>query len=58
MLHGPDAASSRATSEQFIDDVEMALYACKIISYAQGFVLMRGAAKEYELGRSTTAASP
>lgn len=33
--------------KQLIDDLEQALYASKIISYAQGFMLMRGAAKEY-----------
>lgn len=33
--------------QQLIDDLEQALYASKIISYAQGFMLMRGAAKEY-----------
>lgn len=31
----------------FIHSVELALYASKIISYAQGFMLMREAAKEY-----------
>ncbi|CAG8983886.1 hypothetical protein HYALB_00005525 [Hymenoscyphus albidus] len=33
--------------EQFLDDLEQALYASKIISYAQGFMLMQSAAKEY-----------
>ncbi|CAM1507082.1 Fc.00g067230.m01.CDS01 [Cosmosporella sp. VM-42] len=32
---------------QFLDDLEQALYASKIISYAQGFMLMQEAAKEY-----------
>lgn len=32
---------------QFIEDLRKALYASKIISYAQGYVLMRDAAKEY-----------
>ena len=32
--------------EQLIADVEMALYASKIMSYAQGFALMRAMAKE------------
>ncbi|MDI9605797.1 MAG: decarboxylating NADP(+)-dependent phosphogluconate dehydrogenase [Bacteroidota bacterium] len=32
---------------QFIDDLEKALYAAKIISYAQGYDLMMEAAKEY-----------
>ncbi|KAE8150959.1 6-phosphogluconate dehydrogenase [Aspergillus avenaceus] len=33
--------------QAFIDDLEQALYASKIISYAQGFMLMQEAAKEY-----------
>jgi 6-phosphogluconate dehydrogenase len=32
---------------QFLEDLEQALYASKIISYAQGFMLMQEAAKEY-----------
>jgi len=44
---------SRATEfsgnkEQFLADLEQALYASKIISYAQGFMLMQEAAKEYK----------
>ena len=31
----------------FIEDLRQALYASKIVSYAQGYVLMREAAKEY-----------
>lgn len=31
----------------FVDDIRSALYASKIVSYAQGFQLMRSAAKEY-----------
>ena len=31
----------------FIEDIRKALYASKIISYAQGYTLMRAAAKEY-----------
>ena len=37
---------SPATGQQFIDDVEQALYASKIVSYAQGFALMNAMAKE------------
>ena len=33
--------------EQFIDDLEQALYASKIMSYTQGFMLMREAATEF-----------
>jgi 6-phosphogluconate dehydrogenase len=31
----------------FLEDLEMALYASKIVSYAQGFTLMRAAAEEF-----------
>ncbi len=31
----------------FLDDIRQALYASKIVSYAQGYLLMREAAKEY-----------
>jgi 6-phosphogluconate dehydrogenase len=31
----------------FVEDIRKALYASKIVSYAQGYVLMRTAAKEY-----------
>ncbi|KAK8055270.1 hypothetical protein PG993_000497 [Apiospora rasikravindrae] len=34
--------------EQFLEDLEQALYASKIISYAQGFMLMQEAAREYK----------
>lgn len=34
--------------KQFIDDIKMALYGAKIISYAQGYNLMMEAAKEYK----------
>ena len=33
--------------KQFIDDIRKALYASKIVSYAQGFNLLRSAAREY-----------
>lgn len=48
LLSGPqipkDAIKDR---KQFVDDLEQALYASKIISYTQGFMLIREAAKEY-----------
>ncbi len=37
----------QGNSQQAISDLHDALYASKIISYAQGFMLMREAAKEY-----------
>ncbi len=33
---------------QFINDIKDALYAAKIVSYAQGYAVMKEAAKEYE----------
>ncbi|SCU98540.1 LAMI_0F15170g1_1 [Lachancea mirantina] len=48
ILPGPqipkDAIKDR---QQFVDDLEQALYASKIISYAQGFMLIREAGKTY-----------
>ncbi|MDR2094836.1 MAG: decarboxylating NADP(+)-dependent phosphogluconate dehydrogenase [Treponema sp.] len=37
-----------AEKKAFIDDLEKALYAAKVVSYAQGYLLMREAAKEYK----------
>jgi 6-phosphogluconate dehydrogenase len=45
VLHGP-ALQKVGDREQFIADVEMALYASKIVSYAQGYALMAAQAKE------------
>lgn len=46
VLAGP-SPSREANRESFLRDLENALYAAKIVSYAQGFQLMRAAAKEY-----------
>jgi 6-phosphogluconate dehydrogenase len=46
ILHGPSATFS-GNREEFTGMVRQALYASKICSYAQGFQLMREAAKEY-----------
>ncbi|AEF80966.1 decarboxylating NADP(+)-dependent phosphogluconate dehydrogenase [Leadbettera azotonutricia] len=37
-----------ADKKAFIDDIRKALYAAKVVSYAQGYLLMREAAKEYK----------
>jgi len=37
----------KGDKQQFVDDLEKALYGAKIISYAQGYDLMMEAAKEY-----------
>ena len=47
-LGGPQSEPFKGDKQQFIDDLEQALYASKIISYTQGFILMREAAKEYK----------
>jgi 6-phosphogluconate dehydrogenase len=45
-LKGPRPAI-KGDHQQLIKDIEAALYASKIISYTQGYMLMRAAAKEY-----------
>ncbi|MDR2118881.1 MAG: decarboxylating NADP(+)-dependent phosphogluconate dehydrogenase [Tannerellaceae bacterium] len=45
-LSGPKPAFS-GDRAAFINDLKNALYASKIVSYAQGYLLMREAAKEY-----------
>lgn len=46
VISGPQKEEFKGDKKQFIDDLEQALYASKIISYAQGFMLMRATAKE------------
>ena len=46
VLTGPDA-TYKGDKEAFIRDLHDALYAAKIISYTQGYMLLRQAAKEY-----------
>ena len=45
-LKGPKA-QFKGDKTRFIEDLRKALYASKIVSYAQGYQLMRAAAKEY-----------
>ena len=40
-------AANTEKKKQFVADIRDALYASKIVSYAQGYMLMRAAAKEY-----------
>jgi 6-phosphogluconate dehydrogenase len=51
-LKGPrpsiSAAKKESSKKAFIEDVKSALYASKIVSYAQGYMLMRAAAKQYD----------
>jgi 6-phosphogluconate dehydrogenase len=47
ILHGPVPAFN-GDAKQFIGDIRDALYASKIVSYAQGYALMKAAATEYK----------
>ena len=46
VLKGPKS-EFKGDKKQFIKDIESALYASKLVSYAQGYVLMAAAAKEF-----------
>jgi len=46
ILSGP-VSKFKGDKKAFIEDIRKALYASKIISYAQGYLLMRYAAEEY-----------
>jgi 6-phosphogluconate dehydrogenase len=46
ILTGPDASFS-GDKKAFVEDIKNALFASKIVSYAQGYVLMQAAAKEF-----------
>jgi len=45
-LNGPTEKFT-GDKKQFIEDIRQAMYASKIVSYAQGFMLLREAAKHY-----------
>jgi 6-phosphogluconate dehydrogenase len=45
-LKGPKP-SIKGDHKEFVENIRLALYASKIISYAQGYMLMRAAAKQY-----------
>jgi 6-phosphogluconate dehydrogenase len=47
ILNGP-VQSFRGDKVKFIEDIKQALYASKIVSYAQGYALMKAAADEYK----------
>jgi hypothetical protein len=46
-LTGPSVTKYSGDKKEFIEHIRKALYASKIVSYAQGFMLMREAAKVY-----------
>jgi len=47
ILGGPTPKAFKGERKAFIADLGAALYAAKVVSYAQGFLLMKEAAKEY-----------
>jgi 6-phosphogluconate dehydrogenase len=47
ILHGPTTKFT-GDKTKFINDIKDALYASKIVSYAQGYALMKAAAEEYK----------
>ena len=47
VLHGPKP-KFEGDKKAFINDIMQALYASKLVSYAQGYVLMRAAAEEFK----------
>ena len=47
ILHGPEP-EFKGDKTKFISDIKDALFASKIVSYAQGYALMQAAAEEYK----------
>lgn len=47
LLAGPNQGLKVADKKLFVQQVSKALYASKIVSYAQGFMLLRAAAKQF-----------
>lgn len=47
VLSGPEDTKYTGDKKVFLEDIRQALYAAKIISYAQGFMELREAAKEF-----------
>lgn len=47
ILNGPKPVF-KGDKQKFIEDIKQALYASKIVSYAQGYALMKAAANEYK----------
>jgi len=47
ILRGPEDSKYEGDKAEFVESIRQALYASKIVSYAQGFMLLRQAAKEF-----------
>merc|ERR1711982_238850 len=47
ILRGPEDTKYEGDKAEFVEAIRQALYASKIVSYAQGFMLLRQAAEEF-----------
>ena len=47
ILEGPKPEKYKGDRAAFLEDLRRALFSAKVVSYAQGYALMRAAAKEY-----------
>ena len=47
VLEGPKPVAFTGDRKAFLEDLRKALFAAKVVSYAQGYALMKAAAKEY-----------
>jgi len=48
ILQGPPPTPFSGDKAKFLEDIQNSLYAAKMVSYAQGFVLLKEAAKEFK----------
>ena len=48
ILKGPAKKNITGSKKKFVEDIRKAMYASKLTSYAQGYMLMKEAAKEYK----------
>jgi 6-phosphogluconate dehydrogenase len=48
ILKGPAKNKISGNKKKFVEDIRKAMYASKLTSYAQGYMLMKEAAKEYK----------
>jgi 6-phosphogluconate dehydrogenase len=48
ILKGPKKSKITGSKKKFVEDIRKAMYASKLTSYAQGYMLMKEAAKEYK----------
>ncbi len=46
VLHGPESKNEAGSRAEFIEEVRRALYCSKMVSYAQGYMLLRAAEKD------------